>query len=367
MQPGTVYFTQLDATKLYTWYVESILNMAGRFNASLRDFSLVHMSDNQKNPHIPLYGSFYREWRHAFRNYYWDDPVLLPLLADGSLNYFPLGYSSHVHTVNRRSPKLPEQRTHAMTFLGNKKSGNLRRTSNIREIDEVTGINVTGQVNFMEFGFGSTKNYRMLMMDSKFCINVQGQFVECYRLYDALELGCIPVMIDEYDNINYRDRHLEQLHPLLTFPWTDSGGQRVSLWEPGVTHDNYTVTGSAHRVSSRRPDGATEVRTVYETKTEVLLGSGGAAVQLPRRTSYVPFNNGGGPDGAEGVSIVPFVWMRSVSEFADRLHVLLADAPAMEHLQRESAVWWRQVKEHYRREMKEKLCYPADNPPTRAP
>lgn len=387
MQPNTVYFTQLDAVKLRSWHIETLLKMTQKYNSSLGNFALVHLSDNQKNPHAPLYGPFYKEWKHVFRNYYWEDPVLLPLLADGTLSYFPLGYSSHMHQAGRRAAiysKLPAQRTHAMTFLGNRKTGNGRRTANIEEISRVTGVNVTGQVTYAEFGVGSTKTYRNLMMNSKFCITVQGQFVECYRMYDALEVGCIVVLIDEYANWNYRGSHLEQLQPLLSFEWTDSSGERVGLVEKssgggagagtGVSwmKDDYTVTSTVTRVVSTNETAAataatadadhtvTEERTVYETKTVVVPGTArtrqAASGEQSRRSSYIPFNNGGGPGGAAGVTIVPFVYMRSVAEWAEQLPLLLADEPMMQHLQRESSVWWRQVKEYYRREMTSKLC-----------
>ena len=358
MQPDTVYFVQLDATKLYTWYVGTVIEMAKQYNRSISDFALVHMSDNQKNPHIPLYASFYRGWKHVFRNYYWNDPVLLPLFAEGTLSYFPLGYSSHMHSATRHNAQLtPANRQHVVTFVGNKKTGNVRRLANINEISAVTGINVTGQVNHFEFGFGSPKNYRSLMKNSKFCVTLQGQFVECYRMYDALEVGCIVVMIDEFNNFNYNERHLEQLAPIFNFSWTDSTGHKVSLLEAGHTKDKFSVSTST-RTYSTETDSATEVHTVYETKTDVVPGSG-MATTLLRRKSYLPFNNGGGLGGAEGVSIVPFVYMRSVSEFAEVLHTLLADETLMAHIQRESSVWWRQMKEHYRREMKNKLCVPG--------
>lgn len=313
MQPGTVYFLQLDTHKLYSWYAEEIILMTKKYKASLKDFVLVHMTDNLKNNHIPLYEQFYKEWKYVVRNYWWNDKILLPMFNDGFLDFFPLGYSSHMHNAAAESVILPPaDRPDVMTFQGNSQSGNYKRAGHLRELAAVTGFNVTGQVQKSAFGMGSTKIYRDFMLKSKFCINIQGRFVECYRMYDALEVGCIVVMIDQWDNFNYIDRYSEQLFPILNFTWIDSSGQTVGPFD---------VNGAK------------------------------------RTQPYLRFNTGG-----NGATVVPFLYLRNTADFNSALKILLKDPAVMKQIQTDSTLWWTQMKQHYSKKLVNKLCVSNGEP-----
>ena len=303
----TVYFLQLDAINVYSWFAASIIDMAKVHKASLKDMVLVHLTDNQRNNHLPIYETFYKEWKYVLRNYWWNDPLFYPMVRSNFLTYFPLGYSSHMHTASQEKIMHPKDRQHVLNFLGNSQSGNFKRAGHLREFTAKTGYNVTGQVQKSSFGFGSTTLYRDLMLNSKFCITIVGRFVECYRMYDALEVGCIVVMIDQYDNFNYIERYSEQLHPILTFPWTDSRGNRVTL---------------------RNPDGTL------------------------RLDSYLPYNTG----GYSHINIMPFIYMHTVDDFNIVLKYLLQTPDEMLRIQRESTVWWQQMKSYYKNILTEKLC-----------
>jgi hypothetical protein len=202
-----------------------------------------------------------------------------------------------------------------MSFLGNRKSGNNKRGDHLKEIEHGTGLNVTGQVRYDGFGKGSAAQYVEYMRSSKLCISLRGQFVECYRLYDALEAGCVPVIIDDFKLKNYVSQHTEQLRPLLTFPWTNARGQLVAAVGDSAT------------------------------------GGGGSA---GGRANYQDFNTGGG-----GMQITaPFIYVRNVAEFSALLDRLLGSQPSLlDDLQAENVLWWGQVKQHYRALFTEKLCF----------
>jgi len=323
MLPGTVFFFQLDIKDIYSYLIADLMQMMTHFGRKFDDFALVHMSDQQQNPHnATMYGDFYRRWHHVARNYHWDEGFLEELQSQGQLSYFPLGYSSHlktlsyisfskrpagqasVHALSKEVLK-PKYRPYTMSFLGNRKSGNNKRADHLKEIEFATGRNITGQVRYDGFGKGSPQQYVDLMHKSKFCISIRGQFVECYRLYDALETGCIPVIIDEFKLKNYLSQHSEQLLPILTFPWTNILGQSVTSLERG--------------------EG---------------------------RSNYQDFNTGGG-----GLHVTaPFVYVRTVAEFSALLDQLLHSESSLEALQAENMLWWDQMKKHYKAEMSGKLC-----------
>jgi hypothetical protein len=313
MKPGTVYFLQLDTHKLYSWYAEEIILMTKKYKASLKDFVLVHMTDNLKNNHIPLYEQFYKEWRYVIRNYWWNDQILLPMYNSGFLSYFPLGYSSHMHSASSESVILPPaERPDVMTFQGNSQSGNYKRAGHLKELALVTGYNVTGQVQKKSFGMGSPQVYREFMLRSKFCINIQGRFVECYRMYDALEVGCIVVMIDQWDNFNYVDRYTEQMFPIMNFSWVDPQGSLVAHVDASGTK---------------------------------------------RTKPYLRFNTGG-----DGATIVPFLYLKNTADFDRALKELLKDPAAMKQIQHASTLWWTQMKQHYRKMMVNKVCVSKGEP-----
>jgi hypothetical protein len=235
------------------------------------------------------------------------------MFNDGFLSYFPLGYSSHMHNAAAESVVLPPgDRPDVMTFQGNSQSGNYKRAGHLRELTRVTGFNVSGQVQKNSFGYGSTQQYREFMLKSKFCINIQGRFVECYRMYDALEVGCIVVMIDEWDNFNYIDRYSEQMYPILNFTWMDSQGNAVGHQDASGTK---------------------------------------------RTAPFLRYNTGG-----NGATLVPFLYLKNTADFNRALEELLQNPADMKSIQAESTLWWTQMKQHYRKMLVNKLCVSNGEP-----
>lgn len=224
---------------------EKVFGIAKKRGARVKDLKLVHMSDNAMRPHNKIFDSYYYEWEVVFRNYWWNETFLKTQRRNRHLYWFPLGYSSHI--LKPPMPDIPSihRREHLLSFVGNTGSGNMRRGNHILEIQETLNITVAGTVRSAEFGVGSENDYRDVMLKSKFCLNIRGRFVECYRLYDALELGCIPVIVDVFARFNYTLQHSEQMAPLIEFPWTDTRGSRrigpPFVWTRTVTDLKYEL------------------------------------------------------------------------------------------------------------------------------
>jgi hypothetical protein len=129
----------------------------------------------------------------------------------------------------------------SLFFLGNKRSGNLKRLKHVAELRRRSALPVSGEVRAGgTFGSGSRSAYIGGMLSHAFCLMLPGRFPECYRMYDALELGCIPVIIDSYKEpmTNYSSLFSTSLEPLRSVRWVDSTGSRTSrlplLRFPGV-------------------------------------------------------------------------------------------------------------------------------------
>lgn len=312
---------QLDWNDLKSWYLGDILKLMTIHGTTLKDYALVHLADNLLVPHSSMYDPFYREWKVVYRNYWWNQTSLTPLFQERVLNYFPLGYSFPMQDARINYDILPSiSRTHTIGFHGNARSGNFNRAGNIRQYEQVTGVNVTGTVQKLQFGMGSREIYRDIMLNSKFCISIAGRFIECYRLFDALEVDCIVVIVDMFDNFDYTQKHMEQLLPLLSFPWTNKDGKLITRYDMDPTQVPYNPS-------------------IYMNQPK------------SRKFPYLPFNTGG-----DGTTIVPFIYTKTVWEFNVILKKLLANPEMMHRMQEESTLWWGQMKEFYRTDMGNQLC-----------
>jgi hypothetical protein len=357
--PGTVFFLQLDASNpADTPQVRGLLSVARTANRTLKDFVLVHLSDMQRQ-HTPTY-KFYDEWRYVLRNFHWDSALLQEQLVGGQVTYYPLGYSHHLLADPRVANPTPIQdRVNSVAFVGNRKTGNRERARQVAEVEKALGFSVVGAVHEGSYAHGSQQLYRDALVDSKFCLVVPSRFMETGRLFDALEAGCVPVLIDRFKTYDFSRDVQEQLRPLLTFPWTDSSGLRVLLGaadgEP-IVKALPEVTSSVATTSSVEEGRASGARskTVVQRVEIVVTTPQSQAARRERvffASSYHAFNTGAG-----GVSTLPFVHVASPADFALVVEKLLHDPVELQRVQRETVAWWLQVKQYYQRTVSSKLC-----------
>ena len=102
-----------------------------------------------------------------------------------------------------RTPNIPltevlpsSKRQFNLTFSGNIGT-NKKRGINILELSNALGFNISGHTIFTNtvFGTGSGPKFIQEMLHSKLCLNIKGFSAECHRFYEALECGCIPVIV----------------------------------------------------------------------------------------------------------------------------------------------------------------------------
>jgi hypothetical protein len=226
---------QLDAEDPYGWYMREIKKIFKELNIKQSALNLVHLSDNSFPPHNKSLLNFYLEWALVFRNYWWEEPIFRDLLKAHRLYWFPLGYSHHMkqdRIINNYTTALSMQnflssRSQQLFFLGNKRSGNVKREKNLAEIQRV--MHIDGAVRRGgTFGAGSRDEYAYGLFNSKFCLQLPGRFPECYRFYDALETGCIPLFIDEFLNANYSELLSESMARYSDLRWINADGMSSS-------------------------------------------------------------------------------------------------------------------------------------------
>jgi len=156
--------------------------------------TLIHLSDERRDPsEYPLVRGEYKNWARVFRNYFDSEYSDMP-----NVQWFPLGYSSNGFDWSQVQTDIPaSKRRHDASFMGNDFT-NKRRAGMIRNFEEQSKLVVTGAVRRGGWGSGGRNEYVRLMMDSKFCLALPGTSLESFRLYEALQAGCIPVMLDQW-------------------------------------------------------------------------------------------------------------------------------------------------------------------------
>ena len=191
------------------------------------------------------YCAMYVGWRHVFRNY-WSDgwsamvgrnhamncTALLPSCATAGVGmaativtgrgsrprhyaysgvgstgswtsprveWTPLGWSSNWQPAVR--PLRPaSERGVTVGFYGNEKF-KLRpnRAALMGRFERDAGVAVDGRMlGKVGFGRGNASDYVRRMHDTRLCLQISGLSAECYRMYEALDAGCVPVLINTF-------------------------------------------------------------------------------------------------------------------------------------------------------------------------
>jgi hypothetical protein len=170
---------------------------------------LYHMSDE----YVEVGRDVYRHCDLVIRNGSAD----FGLLDDPNIIQVPLGYGSGFGNPDGGYP-ASSQRPCSFVFMGTMK--------NDRE-EMAAALKTLGGPHFIRraAGFeGSTTQFDkasiMLYKNAVFVPNPKGNWnPECFRLYDALEWGCIPLIRDYSDSDYHRNYHYKLFgdHPIPTF------------------------------------------------------------------------------------------------------------------------------------------------------
>lgn len=139
---------------------------------------LFHLSDEQYHGGYEVYGWF----DGVFRNY-WSS------IFTDSILIVPLGYSNGL--AKPATVKPASARRYAWSFAG--ETGRASRPEMVSALSGI-GPNICHATDQGAPPL-SPEDYRKLMLDTVFAPSPMGRInLECFRLYEALELGCIPIV-----------------------------------------------------------------------------------------------------------------------------------------------------------------------------
>lgn len=177
-----------------------------------KDFILINLKDEflPSKQDLSIYNSKY--CKYIFRNYFHED------FSQKNLTAFPLGYKNEFWKGYTSDEKLNAQynndRKYVWSFAGTaKKSGRNKTISKLSSLKP----NHLHEISFWDAPESlNATEYRDLILDSHFIPSFRGNAnLECYRTYEALEAGALPLVqrfshLQKYDLYNawYKDNPL---------------------------------------------------------------------------------------------------------------------------------------------------------------
>lgn len=217
---------------------------------------LFHLSDEQ------FHGGYevYRFFNGVFRNY-WSS-----VFTDSTL-ILPLGYSNGLSRPATITPA--SSRRYTWSF-----AGETGRASRPEMVSALAGIG-PNLCHATDRGAPplSPDEYRTLMLESVFAPSPMGRInLECFRLYEALELGCIPI-VEKRMTLDYFQNLLGS-NPLLTVGNWSEARDRVE-----------TLLGDRTRLDALQQ----EIMSWWQAKKQTLRG------QITAVLSKAPTRKGSSP------------------------------------------------------------------------
>ncbi|CAJ1397780.1 unnamed protein product [Effrenium voratum] len=179
------------------------LDVARAANVPLSQLVLVHIADETKADQA-AWAQRYLSWRFVFRNYWVDDQQgsFERLLEQDRLAYFPLGPTPQLLSLPR--DRLASQRSVRVFFSGRAGNG-AERLGRLGAAQRRLGAKLLVQTT-TERKYGCyDSEYVQRLTDSAMCLQIPGNSVECFRLYESLEAGCVPVVVRAWSSPNGSD------------------------------------------------------------------------------------------------------------------------------------------------------------------
>ena len=185
-------------------------------NEVLRGKVLVHINDEYggrplNDRFTAIYCELYATFRLVFRTYWsssWSRLVdrqghwhnCTSQVCSGGptrVEWVPLGWSSNWQPRNTLARRLvaSSERRAFIGFYGNEKA-KTHRGKLISMFEQQTRLPVNRSLGHSGFGKGNASEYVNRMRDTKLCLQIAGLSSECYRLFEALDAGCVPILVD---------------------------------------------------------------------------------------------------------------------------------------------------------------------------
>ena len=161
----------------------------------------------------PLAAAKYAAWRVAFRNNWFSDSSgprpphsLEAARTRGVVEWYPLGlgpqWTRLAPLIERRELRLPpaSERLHFLSFLGSTdKSDREMRLAAVRAAlgEQMPLFATHGRHSCYGFECNNT-DYVQAMLQSALSLHLPGSTADSGRLWEALEAGAVPVLIEEF-------------------------------------------------------------------------------------------------------------------------------------------------------------------------
>mmetsp|Transcript_36506 Transcript_36506/g.106872 ORF Transcript_36506/g.106872 Transcript_36506/m.106872 type:complete len:618 (-) Transcript_36506:79-1932(-) len=194
-------------------YAAALALLAAR-GYSPRSFALVHISHSFiYADEAPAAAVKYASWRAAFRNNWFADAAsagahhsLQEAASRGQVEWYPLGVGSQwvrlMPAIAAGELHLPaaSARVHFLSFLGSTdKSDREPRLAAVREALGPTVPFFSTHGRHACYGFEcNNTDYVDGMLQSAFSLHLPGSTADSGRLWEALEAGAIPVVVEEF-------------------------------------------------------------------------------------------------------------------------------------------------------------------------
>jgi GR25 family glycosyltransferase involved in LPS biosynthesis len=191
-----------------------------QMNQKGRDFYVLHLSDEFANDCIDFYSL--PHCKGVIRNYTRADIPPLPHLLT-----IPLGYHyPYTETVAPFSNRELLWSFHGTNWCD--------RKTQLERLANCVPYNCLLLPSWNHSAMTNEKDYMNLMGKTKFCPVLRGNNMETFRLYEALEAGCVPVCMETDPFLDRVDRELD-----LTslYAWKDPVATISSPFQAGIQQE----------------------------------------------------------------------------------------------------------------------------------
>jgi hypothetical protein len=191
-----------------------------QMNQKGRDFYVLHLSDEFANDCIDFYSL--PHCKGVIRNYTRADIPALPHLLT-----IPLGYHyAYAETVTPFTDRALLWSFHGTDWCD--------RKTQLERLAHCVPYNCLLLPSWNHASMTNEKDYMNLLGKTKFCPVLRGNNMETFRLYEALEAGCVPVCMETNPFLDMVDRELD-----LTslYAWKDPVSTISSPFQAGIQQE----------------------------------------------------------------------------------------------------------------------------------
>jgi len=195
-------------------YVQTVTDMLAKWDSFGAKFSILHLSDEHGTDSLDAYDLEHCE--KVLRTY------IRPNLPE-KVTLIPLGFHWTLHEGSKNmltiTPRLPF-RSLTWSFFG---TGWSERAKVLRPLDDIPGKHECKMFDTWNDANALSKNdYIMRLLDTVFVPCPDGVNPETFRFYEALECGCLPLLVKTEANALWVDWVCENLQILPLASWEDA-------------------------------------------------------------------------------------------------------------------------------------------------